>query len=106
MNLKILGLLLIYYFLIGTIILAVSSLVTTDASSNFSLNNTQINAPETDTGGLFSSGVSFSRFFTLILFGFGLPSDTPSIFVVIMVLIQTSITVFTVGFIISSIWNG
>lgn len=75
-------------------------------SSSVELNSTDISEPEIDTGGLFSSGVSFGRFFTLITAGIGLPDDTPAWFGIMFSAWQIIINILAVGFIISSIWDG
>lgn len=107
MNLKVGFLLLLYYSLVG-IFFAVADSPLSDAgySSNVLLNETDVSLSEEDTGGLFSTGVSFSRFFMFVLFGVGLPEDTPTFFSVIFIAWQTIITILAVMFVISSIWNG
>lgn len=108
MNLKILGLLLIYYIFCGIMIFAVSSLMTTDASQNMTqaFNDTALTSPETDTGGLFSSGISFLRFFGLITVGIGLSSETPTIIMVVFAIFQSAVTLFTIALVIDAIWHG
>ena len=106
MNLKILFMLLGYYSLLALVLGFGVNVFADDFTSNIELNSTELSSDEIDRGGLFGSGVSFGRFFTLITFGIGLPSDTPTFFHVIFIAWQTLVTIFTVGFIISSIWNG
>lgn len=108
MNLKILGILIIYYLLCGLIILAISLVVGTTASQNMTgvFNGTGIQPPETDTGGLFSSGISFGRFFSLLFVGIGLPDDTPTIFMAVFAIFQSAVTFFTIALIIDAIWSG
>lgn len=106
MNLKILAMLLIYYFIIGAVLLLGGSTFD-EYDYNFSqLNNSELTSQEIDRGGLFNTGVSFTRFFGLVTIGLGLPDDTPSWFQVMFSLWQTFVLIFTVAFIISSIWNG
>lgn len=105
MNLKILFLILIYYGVLSLVIIMGGS-VFSGYSSNIELNESALSSGEIDQGGLFGTGVSFSRFFTLITFGIGLPLDTPSWFLLMFGMWQTIVTIFSVGFIISSIWDG
>jgi hypothetical protein len=105
MNLKVLMVLVIYYSFISLIFILGGSYLT-GFSTNVNLNNSALTSSEIDQGGLFGTGISFTRFFTLVTFGIGLPSDTPSWFMVIFALFQTCMTIFAVGFVISSIWNG
>lgn len=108
MNLKILFMLLLYWGLWISILSVSGSNVLTDAgySTNAQLNDSSLSANESGTGGIFSSGISFGRWFLLVGFGVGLGSDAPAWFSMLLTIWQTTITVFTVGFIISSIWNG
>lgn len=107
MNLKVLFMLLIYY--------AVCILFFTSTGSPFSgagfnvtntINSSGITASEIDTGGIFGTGISFFRYVALIGFGIGLPSDTPVWFSVFFAMWQSIFTIFSIGFIISSIWDG
>jgi len=107
MNLKILFMLLIYYTIIALVLgFGVSVFADKGYTSTIDLNDSDIASSEIDTGGLFGSGVSVGRFITLVTFGIGLPSDTPNWFQIMFISWQTLVTIFTVGFIISSIWNG
>ena len=105
MNLRILFLILFYYTIISLFFLTGGAYLG-DASTNVNLNESSLTSAEIDTGGLFNTGVSFGRFFTLIGFGIGLPSDTPVFMQFFFFAWQTLITIFSVGFIISSIWDG
>ena len=107
MNLKILFLLLVYYGLLSLFFILGGSIIS-DAgyTTNIELNSTSLTSSEIDTGGIFNTGVSFGRFFSLITFGIGLPSDTPIWFAIMFGVWQTIFTIFAVGFVISSIWNG
>lgn len=105
MNLKILFLILIYYTVISLFFVFGGSYMT-GYTSNIDLNDTDLSTTELDKGGLFNSGISFTRFVTFVGFGIGLPSDTPLWFKTIFSAWQTLILIFTIGFIISSIWNG
>lgn len=76
-------------------------------STNIDLNNSDLTSSEgVEDAGLFSTGVSLGRFFGFVAFGIGLPADTPAWFSIIFFIMQTGITIFTAGFVISSIWNG
>jgi len=75
-------------------------------TSNIDFNDSSLTANETGTGGLFGSGISFGRWFTMVFFGIGLPSSTPSWFAVIFAIWQSVLTIFGIGWIVSSIWNG
>lgn len=106
MNLKILFLILVYYGVLS-LFLIFGGAVTVGIEGNVSFqNDSRLQGSEIDTGGLFGSGVSFSRFFGLITLGIGLPDDTPSWFAVMFFLWQTIVTILSVGFVISSIWDG
>lgn len=107
MNLKILFMILIYYGILSLVFtLGGSTLSNAGYNTTISLNDSEMTSNEIDTGGLFGTGVSFTRFLGFLLFGVGLPEDTPSFFNVIFILWQTLVTIFTIGFIISSIWDG
>lgn len=104
MDLKILGALLVYYFfLIGIATFVVNPL---DVTTNIDLNVSDLSDDEVDTGGLFGQGVDFGRFAGFVLFGIGLPSDTPILISIIFGVVQSLITIFSVGWFVSSIWNG
>lgn len=109
MNLKILFILLGYYAIISLFfIFAINagSFEATQYSYSASYNATDISTSELDKGGLFATGVSFGRFISLVTIGIGLPENTPTGFSVIFSAWQTIILIFTIGFIIASIWNG
>ena len=107
MDLKVLAVLLLYYSMLAMFFLAGGTYLTDSGSGlNGTLNSGNITADELDKGGLFGTGVDFGRFIGLITIGVGLPSDTPTIFSGIFIFIQSSILIFTIGFIVSSIWNG
>lgn len=79
-------------------------LATQGFTSNINLNDTAMTGEEIDAGG--ATGISIGRFISLVGFGVGLPSDTPLFVSVIFIAWQTLLTIFTVGFLISSIWDG
>jgi len=106
MNLKILFMLLIYYSLISIFFLMADSSVISGYNTTVELNASGLQDEEIDTGGIFGTGISFSRFFSFVGFGVGLPDDTPSWFSGIFIIWQSLMTVMAVAFIISSIWNG
>ena len=94
-----------YYAILSLVFLAGAS-VFTDYSHNIELNSSELTDSEIDKGGLFGTGVSFGRFFAFVGFGIGLPSDTPAFFSVVFAFWQIMVLIFTVGFIIDSIWSG
>jgi len=100
--------LLLYYSVISIFfIFAISDTTAFDSYNNtISLNDSAITSGEQDNAGFFASGISFGRFVGLITIGVGLPSDTPSFVSVFWIVWQSLMTIFTIGFVISSIWNG
>jgi len=109
MNLKILLILLIYYVILSLTFVLGSDIFNEASGYNITdspLNSSDLTGSEIDQGGLFGTGVSFSRFFLFVTFGIGLPSDTPQWFTILFFAWQTIITVLAIGFIISSIWDG
>ena len=107
MNLKVLFLLLVYYGIIG-LIFATSDAVFTDEgfTTDINLNDSSLTSNETGTGGLFNQGISFGRWFGLVFFGVGLPDSTPAFFSSFFIVWQSIITVFGIGWVVSSIWDG
>jgi hypothetical protein len=108
MNLKILFLILVYYTVIGLVFGLGGEVFSGNTGYNYTnpLNSTEIQAGEVDTGGLFGTGISFSRWLSLVFTGIGLPKDTPYWFAFIFASWQVIVLILSVGFIISSIWNG
>lgn len=108
MNLKILFMILMYYSVLSIFFLFAGAETHMFDDTNFTnpLNDSDLQAEETDTGGLFSTGISFGRYFVFIATGFGLPDGTPSWFQLIFSTWNIAFAVFTVGFILASIWNG
>lgn len=107
MNLKVLFMILTYYSMLSLFFLMGASFgLYDDYDVNVNLNSSGISSDEIDQGGLFGSGISFSRFAGMISFGVGLPDDTPNWFNVIFIFWQTIVTILALGFVISSIWNG
>lgn len=109
MDLKVLMLLLVYWVI--WIVVLGSGLGTTllqdkGYSTDAELNESSFGANETDTGGLFGSGVDFGRWFGLAFFGIGLAGSVPSWFAYLITAWQSLVTVLSIGFVISSIWNG
>lgn len=109
MNLKILFIIIVYYAF-WVIFLLLGSPVfnsNTGYTSSIDLNQSSpLTSSEVDTGGLFGTGVDFGRFFGILLFGIGLNPSLPSWFLTMFALWQTIVTILSVGFVISSIWNG
>lgn len=107
MNLKVLFMILVYYSMLSLFFLMSASFgIYDDVNVNIDLNSTDITSDEVDRGGLFGTGISFSRFAGMITLGVGLPDDTPAWFNTIFIFWQSIITILTLGFVISSIWNG
>lgn len=111
MNLKVLFFLLVYYVLMSIIFIATTGTDNPYTNNDVYLNGTPINgssisSTEIDTGGLFTIGVSVLRFVGFVGFGIGFPSSLPLWFLVSMIIIQSAISMFTVGFIIDSVWSG
>jgi len=108
MNLKILFMIVLYYTVIGLIFGLGGAVFSEDIGYNYTnpLNSSEVASSEVDTGGLFGTGISFTRWLGLVTVGIGLPDDTPSWFSVMFSAWQTLILILTIGFIISAIWNG
>lgn len=108
MDLKILFLIVGYWTIFLLLVSFGGSTILTNEGLSVSadMNSTALSINETDRGGLFNTGVSFGRFFGFVLFGLGLPNTYPSWFRLIIGFWQTAWTIFTVGFIFSSIWDG
>jgi hypothetical protein len=106
MDLKILMVILLYYTMFSMLFYFGGSSFpgyTLDAN----LTGDALTSNETGyTGGTFGTGITFSRFVGLITFGVGLPASTPSWFVWMFGLWQSCFLIFSVGWFISSIWNG
>ena len=102
MNLKILFLLLMYW----CIWLSVSGMTISGFSVTGSLSDISVNASGLPDAGLWAAGVSFGRFAVFALFGIGLPAGMPVWANLLLSLWATSWSIFTVGFLISAIWNG
>ncbi len=84
-----------------------SSILTEEGYSvTADLDDSGLSEDEITTGGIFGSGISFGRFAGFVLFGVGLPSSVPSWIQLIIAIWQTIFTLFTVGFVVSSIWDG
>lgn len=75
-------------------------------TDSIDLNVTALSDSEQDTGGLFSSGVSFGRFAKFTVFGIGLPSNYPSWLKYLFGLWQTILTLLTIGFFLDALWSG
>lgn len=109
MNLKILFMIIVYYSIFSVIIVLGGAIFTDEAGYEqpLRLNQTgNLTSSEVASAGLFDTGVDFGRFFMLITLGIGLPSTFPTWFMLIFSFWQTIVTLLSVGFVISSIWNG
>ena len=107
MNLKILMGILLYYALIsmffffgGTTLDGYSNTANLSAVDITSSNSSYF------TPSIFQTQSGFIRFWLFMNFGIGLGAGTPAWFSFIFILWQTAFSIFVVGFIISSIWNG
>jgi hypothetical protein len=105
MDLKILFMLLIYYSVLSLVFLTGASYFN-GYSNPISLNSSSVSADELDRGGLFGTGISFIRFTSLITVGVGLPDDTPLWFQILFSSWQVILLIFTIGWLINSIWSG
>lgn len=108
MNLKILFMILTYWVLFILVFGTVGGdiLISEGYSLTASFNESGLTDPEIDRGGLFNTGVSFTRWLGFMAFGIGLPDTIPVYVSIPIMLWQTMFTIFTIGFIVSSIWNG
>ena len=110
MNLKILFIIGIYYTIFSLFFIFGDQYFNAGSGYTNTINLTNIttgvSSAEVQEGGLFSAGQSFLRFFGFVLFGIGLPSSTPTAFMAIFIAWQTLFTILTVGFIVSSVWDG
>lgn len=105
MNLKILFMLMMYYVIISLVLLMGGSLFS-GYTNPVNLNDSHLSSTEVDKGGLFGTGVDFGRFFSLVTVGIGLPADTPAWFRIFFSFWQIMVLIFSVGFILSAIWDG
>jgi len=76
------------------------------ANTTIQINSSDMSAEEIEQGGFFTSGLDFSRFIFFVGFGIGLTSDTPTFISLIWIVIASGITLFSIGFVIDSIWSG
>jgi len=74
------------------------------------LNVTGFDAAEIDEGSFFGGiigiATSVGRFLGFILFGIGLPSDTPSGFATFLIFWNTAITLTFIAWFVSLFWDG
>lgn len=108
MNLKILFVLIIYYSFISLIFVMGSSVFNeeSDYNSTIALNESALADTSDATPGIFATLASFGRFFAFITFGLFFPTSVPSWFSIFYFVWQTGLTIFTVGFLLSSLHNG
>ena len=106
MDLKILAVILLYYAVLSGFFLMGGAYISSGNFTGDSLNTSDFSEGELTAGGFLGSGLDFWRFAGLITIGVGLPDDTPAFFSTMFFIIQTCITLFLIGFIISAIWNG
>lgn len=105
MDLKILFLILSYYGILSIFILGAGPALS-DTTLAGGINSSSIQPDEVTTGGIFGTGISFTRFIGLLTIGVGMPSDTPAWVVTPIIVWQSMFTVLTIGWFVSSIWNG
>ena len=81
--------------------------VFTDAgfNSTININATDITEGETATG-VFDVLPDLARFIGFVGFGIGIPGDVPEFFQLLFTLFQTTITLLSIGWVVSSIWDG
>jgi len=108
MDLKFGFLIILYYGMLSLFILTSGTALTSQPGFdyNIELNDSSLSDSETDTGGVFSSGLSFSRWFLLVGFGVGLPDDTASGFKIFYFVWTIIINLLVIMWIINSIWSG
>jgi len=108
MNLKVLFLIIVYYTIISLVFAMGGNIFSESTEYEYEnpLNSSDVSSGEIDTGGLFGTGISFTRWLGLVTVGIGLPEDTPNWFEIIFASWQILVLILTIGFIISSIWNG
>lgn len=108
MKIGLLGGIVVYYLIISLGYFAMSQQFPNfSAQTNISFNQTTgLNEDDIDKGGLFGSGVSFTRYIGFVTLGFGLPDDVPNYVRIGMTSWAILIDIFVIGFIISSIWDG
>ena len=74
------------------------------------INASGFSEDEIDTGGFFSGligiGGAVARFFGFILFGFGLPDDTPQYAQTFVFFWNTIVTLLLIAWIVSIFWDG
>ena len=111
MNLKILSILILYWsvwILILTVGVTDGSNPLTGYSTTASLNSTGFSVDEIEAGGLFDGIVNIftalGRFIALALFGF--TTELTGLAQTIFTTFITGMTLFTIGFIIDSVWSG
>jgi hypothetical protein len=106
MDLKILMVILLYYGILSSFLILGGSAIT-GVSGGANLTGSDLTSNETQySGGVFGSGISFARFAGLITIGVGLPNESPAWFVTLFFMWQSIFLIFSVGWFISSIWNG
>jgi len=77
----------------------------TDYTSNIGFNNTGLESTETDSGGLFSFGISLLRWTMFIALGIGL-GEVPAWFQIIYTMWTVIINIMATAFVIKIIWDG
>lgn len=107
MKIQILAIIVLYYIVL---ILVATPELSLEISQNIdtseiAINSSEMSDSEIDTGGLFGTGISFTRYLGLVGIGVGF-SDIPFWFQIIFSLFQIFVNIVTVSLIISAIWNG
>lgn len=99
---------IMYYTVVSLVFAMGGELFSESRGYNYTnpLNSSDVADEELDTGGLFGTGISFTRWLGLVTVGIGLPSDTPNWFEGLFFAWQTLVLILSIGFIIDSIWSG
>lgn len=109
MKLGILLFILMYYGAITIVFFGMPSIISAGASSNVNMttmSNATLSSGESVGGGLFAAAVDFVRFFGFVAFGVGLSPSVPFFAAFIFAVWESCVTIYTVGFIVDSIWSG
>ena len=106
MNLKLLTFIVAYWCMWGMLFYFGSDVFIGYTTDDINSVSGALTPDETDTGGLFSLGISFIRFAGLVVFGIGLGSGVPLFFSIMFGFWQTLVSIVCVGFFLDSIWSG
>jgi len=97
-----------WYGMIFILFTAISNLSISDTTINYDFvndpNTTAVTEGGAGGGGFGDLLAYFGRLFLFMVFGVGLPSDTPSYITIFWSVLTVGINTLFVGFIISAIW--